>query len=657
MDPDGNTYFNVDRQDPEEDIFEDEIISNFDPGEDNEANEFPLVNEEGSDTIADPVIIPHSVISEQKNNKLKYTCLLGLIIILVIVTVVLTIDVEVEGEKELSNYNTIEEQLITFLSVRGISEESKLRSFTTAENSALTFLGREARDGEMPRLYADLQKNSQKVIERYVLAMLYTACQGRDWFHSYSFLSAEDHCEWNHSFEVDDDVMVEGVTKCTDDGYVQKLYLPENNLRCQDGLPDEIRHLKELTALVVRGNKIEGEFPTGLQELSNLSVLSLGYNLMEGSLPPWIGDLTQMSVLQLSNNNFGDDLPPTMSQLSDLMYLGMDDNFFTGNLDQYLGSLKKLEFIFLEDNEFTGTLDWLDNFGSLVYLDVSKNNLEGELPSSLVTHPRLAVADLNTNKFSGKLPNVNSKNEQLQLLSVHSNRLTGTIPAELSSIVNITLLDLSLNSFTGSIPTLSGTSSLRFLMTFGNNFTKQEMPSLGTLTSLVELSMKGNNIVGSIPNWMGDLTQMKWLDLDANELFGTIPSEIGKMIDLYALLLNRNDLDGTLPDTMTQLTDLELLLIDGNALIGDTYEICNRTDAISFFASDCARRPDGRPADLDCPCCTTCCANGDKSCNDMEWTSVHDPIIENGFARAYSFNHLAASPLYSKANDKDDDLF
>jgi len=651
MEPVGVTYDNIVQEEPPEaidadgDVFQDEIVfSNEDVPEDN-GNDGLMLGEAGASTSA-----PKATPVNLAHRKCVYICLAFAVIMLTALSVVLTVDLE-----EVTNEGKSESQkelLIDFLVRRGVTLDEVLNDFSTAQGQAVAFLSEEDWDGEMSWLYSDLEEEPDMIVERYVLALIYFECQGADWIHSYNFLSAEDHCNWNAIFTIDGESTIEGVTSCNDDGRVQRLYFPVNNLRCQDGLPGEMQHLQYLEALVARGNYIEGEMPFFIRELPNLSVLSFGYNQMEGSLPAWIGDMTKLSVLHLSDNTFVGSIPPGMHQLTKLKYLGMDDNFFTGNLDDFLPNLANLQWLYMEDNQFTGTLDWLDGLHGLTYLDVSKNKLNGELPSNVFAHPQLSIMDLHGNAFTGKLPTPQYQNPDLQLFSVHSNQLTGSIPENLgSAIVNITMLDLSFNSFTGTIPDLSGTNRLRFLMTSGNDFKKQEMPFFAGLTSLVELSMKGNSIVGNIPNWIGELSRMKWLDLDANEFIGSVPSEIGKLTELYALLLNRNDLDGTLPVEISQLASLEVFLIDGNGITGGTSEICDKADKIDFFVSDCDSGVEGQPPQLDCPCCTTCCVSGDPDCSDYEWTSMHDPIVENDFSRGYAFNYSDASPSFTKLND------
>ena len=78
-----------------------------------------------------------------------------------------------------------------------------------------------------------------------------------------------------------------------------------------------------------------------------------------------------------------------------------------------------------------------DSDGRVTHLDLSSNQLSGEIPAEL-----------------GNLTN-------LEWLNLQSNQLTGEIPAELGDLTNLRLLDFWLNQLTGEIPVeLGGLTNL-----------------------------------------------------------------------------------------------------------------------------------------------------------------------------------------------------
>jgi hypothetical protein len=195
---------------------------------------------------------------------------------------------------------------------------------------------------------------------------------------------------------------------------------------------------------------------------------------------------------------------------------------------------------------------------------------------------------------------------------------------------------------------------LRSLTTSGNKFDSQPLMDLSHLSSLQDLSMKNNNITGRIPDWIGGLSGLQLLDLDANQLSGSIPSWIGLLTGLNHLLLNRNQLTGAIPTQLATMRDLDVLLLDSNSLTGSAKFLCDRAaeedfKVPSFFIADCYPGQDGTAPEIDCRCCTTCCNDGDPTCNDKAWTSNVDSIWEYGFVRPnYKFDLSNAPAVYSK---------
>lgn len=54
--------------------------------------------------------------------------------------------------------------------------------------------------------------------------------------------------------------------------------------------------------------------------------------------------------------------------------------------------------------------------------------------------------------------------------------------------------------------------------------------------------------------------------------------------------------------------------------------VCDSPDHVKFFAADCAQ--------VQCACCTVCCAEGEDDCNDSIWLVDSNPIWELNYQRA-----------------------
>jgi Leucine-rich repeat (LRR) protein len=259
------------------------------------------------------------------------------------------------------------------------------------------------------------------------------------------------------------------------------------------------------------------------------------------------------------------------------------------------------------------------------------------------------IVDLHANKFFGPLiiPD-ETQNSVLQFLSLQENQLNGVIPENIGLLMNLNHLDLAKNLFSSAMPeAIFGLSNLKYLSLAYNNFEPGAIPaSIGNMVNLVDLSLKETNRQGPIPALIGSCANLVMLDLDGNALNGNIPPSIGNLNKLTFLFLNENKLIGQVPATFSNLQNLHTLLLNNNTLTGPTNGVCSPTlPALSVFIADC-KDPTltgnfqlDEFFELDCPCCTKCCAGGVSDCNNEDWYGELDPIWEYKYARrAYSFN-------------------
>lgn len=149
-----------------------------------------------------------------------------------------------------------------------------------------------------------------------------------------------------------------------------------------------------------------------------------------------------------------------------------------------------------------------DEDGNVVRLELTRNNLNGEIPSEV--------------KFLSYLRGLN--------LSFNDS-VTGNIPLEIGELENLSELSLHHNSLTGPIP--SGIADLTYLDT---------------------LDIHHNQLTGPLPEWLGDLSNLSYLSVWGNDLTGPLPASLGNLTDLYRLWVNINNLSGPLPLTFTGLT-------------------------------------------------------------------------------------------------------
>lgn len=305
---------------------------------------------------------------------------------------------------------------------------------------------------------------------------------------------------------------------------------------------------------------ISGELPDSLQSFSKLVNFDCVQCSLSGSIPAWIGSWQSIQKIALTENQFDGSLPDGMGSLPMLAELGIDDNMLTGDLS-VLGSVTTLSFLYAEHNGFSETLNssFLQSLTNLVILDISDNELAGEVPAHLMGNPALKVLDIHDNSLTS-FPDSIPSTGTLAFFAIHGNPLTGSFPNNTITNLKDTLdhFDLTSTEFVGGMPTVLGEmQKLEYLFMADTTFDAGPIPSeYENLAFLRDLSLKHSGRTGTIPTWIGNLDRVILLDLDSNDFTGSIPSEISDMVGLQFLLLNRNDLDGEIPTELGLATDL-----------------------------------------------------------------------------------------------------
>ncbi|XP_023885760.1 LRR receptor-like serine/threonine-protein kinase ERECTA isoform X2 [Quercus suber] len=228
----------------------------------------------------------------------------------------------------------------------------------------------------------------------------------------------------------------------------------------------------------------------------------------------------------------------------------------------------------------------------LLTIDLRENRLSGQIPDEIGDCSSLKSLDLSFNEIDGDIPFSISKLKQLEYLILKNNQLIGPIPSTLSQIPNLKVLDLAQNNLSGEIPRLIYWNEvLQYLGLRGNNLVGTLSTDMCQLTGLWYFDVRNNSLTGSIPQNIGNCTAFQVLDLSYNQLTGEIPfnigflqvatlsfqgnrltghipSVIGLMQALAVLDLSCNMLSGPIPPILGNLTYTEKLYLHGNKLTG-----------------------------------------------------------------------------------------
>ncbi|THU58824.1 hypothetical protein C4D60_Mb03t18520 [Musa balbisiana] len=298
-----------------------------------------------------------------------------------------------------------------------------------------------------------------------------------------------------------------------------------------------------LEELVLSANSFFGQIPSDIGGHQNLTLLDLSQNDLSGVTSDAIGNLSKLETLLLSSNSLGGLIPRSLSNITSLSRFAANQNFFIGSIPSGITEYVRV-------------------------LDLSYNNLSGEIPADLLSSPNLVSVDLSYNKLQGPIPRNLSQN--LYRLRLGGNSLDGTIPETIGNLSNLTYLELNDNNLESQInPQIGGCKNLTLLNLASNRLHGELPKELGSLQKLVVLKLQKNNLSGGIPDKLFELhVNLSVLDLSLNSLTGVIPSAISRLESLSNLILEGNYFNGSIPDTLGNMSSLIELRLGGNRLSG-----------------------------------------------------------------------------------------
>ncbi|PHT39229.1 hypothetical protein CQW23_22802 [Capsicum baccatum] len=319
--------------------------------------------------------------------------------------------------------------------------------------------------------------------------------------------------------------------------------------RFSGDLPADIGFCPHLNTLDLSNNQFTGQIPVSLQKLNVLSFLSLSNNLINGDFPQWLSNMSSLEYLDFSGNSLEGTLPDSIGDLKMLKYLSLSGNKLSGNIPKSVMYCTSLSTIRLKDNALTGSIpEGLFSIG-FEEADFSRNELTGSIPpGSGKLFESLQVLDLSGNNLTGNIPAEVGLFSKLRYLNLSWNNFQSGLPPEVGYFQNLTVLDVRHSALVGSIPgDICDSGSLGILQLDGNSFTGPIPDEIGNCSSLYLLSLSHNNLSGSIPRSLSMLKKLKILKLEHNQLSGELPQELGKLENLLAVNISYNRLVGRLP--------------------------------------------------------------------------------------------------------------
>ncbi len=484
-------------------------------------------------------------------------------------------------------------------------------------------------------------------------------------------------------------------------------YLSLGSNQLTGAIPAELGNLVNLGYLTLRGNRLTGPIPPELGNLVNLQDLNLGDNQLSGRIPEEFGNLANIRRFELSYNRLNGSIPAGIGRIASLRRLYLSQNQLAGPLPQSFLGLH-LEYLRIRGNPglcvsgtaafgawlgdlsghdadevdpcnavdmlalntlhaATGGSGWTrsdgwaserpveewygveaDSLGMVVGLDLTDNNVVGDLPSSLANLVALRELRLTGNRVTGRLPlgfaslplytvlvepTVCAPSEaafQSWWATVPTKiRLPACAPlSERDLLVAVYhalggdgwhrndnwLSDEPLSTWYG-VETTSGTGGRGAASRRRRTERRPDAIMVESATDmLLDSASLEEELADLRSRWEGVASRDEtdgaptsaWapvqaatdgsvvaLDLADNGLAGRIPAEIGYLSNLERLDLFYNDLSGPVPSTLGSLGALSFLSLQANDLSGPIPPELGNLSRLTY-ASFQANRLEGR---------------------------------------------------------------
>ena len=178
-------------------------------------------------------------------------------------------------------------------------------------------------------------------------------------------------------------------------------------------------------------------------------------------------------------------------------------------------------------------------------LDLSNNNLNGEIPDVLWKLPNLNHVNLRSNLLTNAnlqglqtsdpisdprsplrllvlsenhltdIEGIGYAHDTLQNFNINKNQLSSQLPTSIWQLTNLETLYLAFNQLSGTVPTL-----------------------IGRLSKLTEFYAFDNRYTGQLPSELGLLDSCQVFGLGNNFITGTLPTEINQMVNIRDLSIH-----------------------------------------------------------------------------------------------------------------------
>ncbi|XP_052118068.1 receptor-like protein EIX2 [Arachis duranensis] len=271
-------------------------------------------------------------------------------------------------------------------------------------------------------------------------------------------------------------------------------------------------------------------------------------------------EMLYLSNCSLTDTSFLVSSTSIVNSSSSIVSLHLSFNLLTSsNIFHWIFNFTaNLHTLSLRDNLLKGPvpLGFDKAVNSLEYLDLSHNNLQGEIPHFFGNICTLQSLHLSYNNLSGDfsrfIQNSSWCNRHIfQELSLSYNRITGVIPKSIG-LYELELMYLRGNSLKGEITEshLTSFSKLKYLSLAYNSLSLKFVPRWIPPFQLIILRLASCKLGPNFPSWLHTQNYLDYLDISNAGIHGSVPEWFWYKIHFPEFYLNmsHNNFTGAIPN-------------------------------------------------------------------------------------------------------------
>ncbi|CAL4964010.1 unnamed protein product [Urochloa decumbens] len=278
-------------------------------------------------------------------------------------------------------------------------------------------------------------------------------------------------------------------------------------------IPASLSRMLALEKLILDYNALSGSIPSSLANCTELKWVSLASNRLSGPLPSWFSRFVKLQILRLGNNSFSGVIPPELGDCRSLLWLDLSGNQLKGHIPSELAKQSGK----MEPQIFLAQLGYLRNDELREYQCHGKGSLldlTGVRRGDLSRMPSRKACNF-TSMYFGMLYPDTKNNFSMIFLDLSFNQLDSEIPKDLGSMYYLLVMNLGHNSLSGEIPDDLGAANHLAVLDLSHNMLEGLIPNSLSTLSLSDINLSNNRLSGMIPQ-LGSLATFPAISFENN---------------------------------------------------------------------------------------------------------------------------------------------